>query len=94
MYDFSFKSGAPDSRPPCRRHRPVSPELQEFGQKAVGRAPDVDSPFESEKNGIVRLTQARGRLDEGIEDRLQIERRAADDHEHISGGSSAAATIR
>ena len=34
----------------------------------------------------IRLAQARGRLDQRVEHRLQIERRAADDLEHVGGG--------
>src|SRR5215831_6230338 len=36
--------------------------------------------------GYIRLAQPRGRLDQRVEHRLQIERRAADDLEHVGGG--------
>src|SRR5215472_5671087 len=36
--------------------------------------------------GYIRLAQPRGRLDQRIEHRLQIERRAADDLEYVGGG--------
>ena len=35
---------------------------------------------------ILRLAQAGGRRDQGVEHRLQIEGRAADDLEHVGGG--------
>src|SRR5262245_45702139 len=35
---------------------------------------------------LVGFTQARGRLDERLQNRCQIERRAADDLEHVGGG--------
>ena len=35
---------------------------------------------------VIRLAQTRRRLDEGVEHRLQIEGRAADDLEHVGGG--------
>src|SRR5262249_17731044 len=37
--------------------------------------------------GHIRLAQPRGRLDQRVEHRLQIEGRAADDLEHVGGGS-------
>ena len=36
--------------------------------------------------GLIRLAQPCGRLDQRIEHGLQIERRAADDLEHVGGG--------
>ena len=39
-----------------------------------------------EDDGVVSVAQARRRLDEGVEHRLQIECRAADHLEHIGGG--------
>src|SRR5262249_39251234 len=38
-------------------------------------------------NRIIRLAQPSYRFHEGVEHRLQIERRAADNLEHIGGGS-------
>src|SRR5215813_614694 len=37
--------------------------------------------------GHIRLAQPRGRLDQRVERGRQIERRAADDLEHVGGGS-------
>src|SRR5262245_17810744 len=49
-----------------------------------GQAKNIAVALEQPR--VIRLAKARRRLDERVEDRLQIERRAADDLEHIGGG--------
>ena len=44
------------------------------------------SPCARTDNAAIRFAQSGRRLDQRIEHRLQIERRAADDLEHVGGG--------
>ena len=61
-------------------------ECVEFGRKAVARdLPVMFAPLTVDRR-YVRLAQPRRRLDQRVEHRLQIERRAADDLEHVGGG--------
>ena len=48
-------------------------------------SPDVFFPVAPVQEGLIGLAQACRRLDQRIEHRLQIERRAADDLEHVGG---------
>src|SRR5262245_60427193 len=57
-----------------------------FGGIAVAGDPAEEFTPALEEPGMVGLTEPRCRLDQSIEDRLQIESRAADDLEHIGGG--------
>ncbi len=49
--------------------------------------PDIELvPLRRKMNCIIGLAKSRSRLHQRIEHRLQIERRAADDLEHVGGG--------
>jgi hypothetical protein len=53
----------------------------------VLRRPDSSNPAGDELNdGYVGPAESRGRLDQCIEHRLQVEGGAADDLEHVGGG--------
>src|SRR6516165_9515535 len=52
----------------------------------VGRRGIVTVAFRTEDLSPIRLAQPRRRLDQRLENRLQIEGRAADDLEHVGGG--------
>src|SRR5262249_33688978 len=53
---------------------------------AIARELVVNATFLTIDRGPIRLAQPRGRFDERVEHRLQIEGRAADDLEHVGGG--------
>src|SRR5262245_62116391 len=61
-------------------------ELGIFRRVSVGRLKIVDCAFRSTDDSCIRLAQPRRRLDKGIQHRLQIESRPADDLEHVGGG--------
>src|SRR5262245_32981837 len=54
---------------------------------AIARDPMVDLAVATEQPRMVCIAKARGRFDKSVQHRLQIERGAADDLEHIGGGS-------
>ncbi len=60
--------------------------LPEVLRKSVMRDNLIGRTLAQKKNTSIGRTQARRRLDQGIEHRLQIEGRAADDLEHVGGG--------
>ena len=86
MNDFAFKQDAPGYRSTVDSSWVTCEELGVFTGEPVGRF-DVESfALRSTYGNRVRLAKARRRLDQCVEHRLQIERRAADDLEHVGGG--------
>ena len=60
-------------------------EFGVFTRDSVARFEVVSFTLRSTYDYRVRLAQAGGRLDQGVEYCLEIERRAANDLEHIGG---------
>ena len=80
-----FQRGAPDKRPAARPDRvadDVLPVL--FGKAVVGGQP-IGAVVKAENEGAFRVAQLGRRIHERIENRRQIEGRAADDLEHVGG---------
>src|SRR5262249_30810164 len=82
----AFSYGAPSHGPMPRRNRMLAHKLFEFTREAVACNISVTVSLRTIYACAVGLAQSRCRLDQGIEYRLQIERRAADDLKHVSGG--------
>src|SRR5262249_44732644 len=61
------------------------PYFQKFGWQIVGGHRAADIAVVTENHASLGATEPDGRTQESIEDHLQIERRAADDLEHVGG---------
>src|SRR5262245_31188029 len=61
-------------------------ELGIFRRVSVGRLKIIGCAFRSTDDNCIRLAQPCRRLDQRVEHRLKIERRATDDLEHVGGG--------
>ena len=69
--------------------RPENEFLQELlfaGCQPPVRSKAVAVALRLQNDPLVRLAELRGRLDQRIQHGLQVERRAADDLEHVGGG--------
>src|SRR5215471_16685932 len=86
MNDLALKQDASGYRSSVDSRWVICDELGVFTREPVVRFEVVIFGLRSTYVHCVRLTQAGRRLDERIEHGLQIERRAADDFEHIGGG--------
>src|SRR5262245_20095282 len=86
MNDLALKQDASGYRSSVDSRWVICDELGVFTREPVVRFEVVIFALRSTYVHRVRLTQAGRRLDERIEHRLQIERRAADDLEHVGGG--------
>jgi hypothetical protein len=69
-----------------REHQLFDPLVFRPGM-AVTRCPTVDVAFAPEKPDMIRVAQLSGRLCKRVQHPLQVEGRAADDLEHVGGGS-------
>src|SRR5262249_23013430 len=86
MNDLALKQDASGYRSSVDSRWVICDELGVFTRQPVVRFEVVIFALRSTYVHRVRLTQAGRRLDERIEHRLQIERRAADDLEHVGSG--------
>ena len=86
MDDLSLEQGAPGDRAALRHHRDVLDVIQELGGEAVDVGAIEHAVLVAGDGGLVGLAQAGGRLDQRLQHRLQVERRPADDPEHVGGG--------
>src|SRR5262245_8847028 len=86
MNDLALKQDASGYRSSVDSRWVICDELGVFTREPVVRFEVVIFALRSTYVHRVRLTQAGRRLDERIEHRLQIERRAADDLEHVGSG--------
>ncbi len=77
---------APKHCPAPRHNRAVSHIIVVFMRKAKACNVRICVSFWAMDSSAVRLAEACCGLDEGIEHRLQIESRAADDLQHVGGG--------
>src|SRR5262245_23306730 len=87
MNDLALKQDASGYRSSVDSRWVICDELGVFTREPVVRFEVVIFALRSTYVHRVRLTQAGRRLDERIEHRLQIERRPADDLEHVGSGS-------
>jgi hypothetical protein len=60
--------------------------LHPFARKTIIRALPIHVPLRQQDAAPVSHTKASRRLDKRVKHGLQIERRATDDLEHVSGG--------
>src|SRR5262249_51411318 len=86
MNNFAFKQDAPGYRPSVNSSWVTGDEVRVFSRHPVARFEVEDLAPWSAYGHHVGLAQPRRRLDERIEHCLQIEGRAADHLEHVSGG--------
>src|SRR5262249_1131852 len=87
MNVFAFKQNASGYRSSVESKRVTCDELVEFRRQPEALFEVEDLAPWSAYGHRVGLAQPRRRLDERIEHCLQIERRAADDLEHVGGCS-------
>jgi hypothetical protein len=87
MNDFAFKQDAPGYRFSVDSGWVTCHELGVFTREPMACFEVKSSTLRTTYGNHIRLAQPGGRLDQGIKHRLQIERRAADDLEHVGGGS-------
>src|SRR5262249_50437116 len=84
--DPAFKYSSPADRPTMNLQLKRKHVLQKVGLETVSRGVLHALVLEKPYVGPVRVAQPRRCFDDRIEYLLQIERRAADDLEHVSGG--------
>src|SRR5262245_63627340 len=87
MNDFAFKQDAPGYRCSVDSRRVTGGELGIFTREPVARFEVVSFAHRSTYHYYVGLAEARCRPNKRVQDGLQIERRAANDLEHVGGGS-------
>src|SRR2546430_13610756 len=86
MNRFALKQNSTSYRPPIPLHRQGFDVFIETGREPMRRYNLVVRAFLTSDRRHVRLTKSGGRFDERIEHGFEIEGRAADDLEHVSGG--------
>src|SRR5262245_20585977 len=86
MNDFAFKQDTPGYRPSVNSSWVTGDELGVFRRHPVARFEVEDLAPWSAYGHHVGLAQPGGGLDQRVEHGFEIERRAADDLEHIGGG--------
>src|SRR6516225_5271323 len=69
-----------------RRDRVASDEINVFRRSVVESDPVIGVALSCEDDASLRLAQPRRRFNEGVQHRLQIEGRLADDFEHFGSG--------
>src|SRR6516165_10276292 len=69
-----------------RRDRVASDEINVFRRNVVESDPVIGVALSCEDDASLRLAQPRRRFNKGIQHRLQIEGRPADDFEHFGSG--------
>ena len=86
MNRVALQQDPPCERPPAACYGRCGCKLDELlGQSIVGGKLKTRT-LRANDSSHIRLAQPGGRLDQRIEHGLQIERRAADDLEHVGGG--------
>src|SRR6266403_2122257 len=83
---FPFKHGSPGDRTSTRRNRVSFHVFPVLGRIAIRGEMFEKLSHWARYGRHVRLAQSRRGFDQRVEHRLQIECRAADDLEHVSGG--------
>src|SRR5215471_9625780 len=83
MDDFAFKPDAPGYRPSVNSSWVTGDELSVFTRQPVAHFEVVGFTLRSTYSYCVCVTKSGGRLDQRIEHRVQIERRAADQLERV-----------
>src|SRR6516225_4776268 len=86
MNALALKRDAPRERIPSRRNWTAFDKFSKLLRKSTTSPETICFAFTRMDERTIGLTQPCGRLDEGVQHRLQIERRPADDLEHIGGG--------
>src|SRR5262249_16630384 len=83
---FALKQHTASSRPPAQLYRLGFNVFFEAGWEPMRRHKVVVRAFLTSDRRHIRLTKSGGGCDQRFEHRLQIERRAADDLEHVGSG--------
>src|SRR5262245_23662401 len=88
LYGRAFEQRAPDGTLASRRIARALGLVLKGGRKLIGRLhPEKAVASWTSNTPHIGLAQFCRRLDQGIEHSLQVEGRAADDLEHVGGGS-------
>src|SRR5579863_1358933 len=85
MDHLAFKRSAADQRAPPLRNGMLGRMLYESRRGIVGGGYRELVPFQLEDQDILRFAKPTSRLNDGVENGLQIKRRAADDLEDFGG---------
>ena len=86
MDEFTFEQRAATCVSGLRHDGKVFDVFHKFLREPIRLRAIKNSTLLSGDGGAVRLAKARGRLDQSLQHRLQVERRAADDLEHVGSG--------
>ena len=85
MHHTPFEQRAPERRAAFGLDWNISDIIHEFGRKAVGLGTVENSVFLAGNDGLIGIAEPGGGFNEGLQHRLQIESRPADDLEHVGG---------
>src|SRR5579863_4651594 len=85
MHDAPFESGTPGNRAPVRPELHLPHPAVPFGPHPEGRSGPIDVAVTGGDQTIIGAAQAGSSLTEGVEHRLQVEGRAADNLQYIAG---------
>src|ERR1700738_671991 len=94
MNSYSFECGPPSNCSRTNRDRMTLHVLVEVGRDTMARDDFIRLAFWTTDDCGVGFTQAMRRFDQRIEHRLEIERRPADDLEHVGGKDSVSSRVR
>src|SRR5262249_33292262 len=86
MNDLAVKHDAPRYSPAIESSRVMGHKIGVLTRDSVAGFKVISFAHRSAYDRRVRLAQLGGRLDQRVEHRLQIKRRAADDFEHVRRG--------
>src|SRR5262249_32808004 len=86
MYDFAFKQGSPYARSWSGLDRKILQIFLVLGRRLVRSSQFVHCPMRPPDVRDMRFAKARRRLNKRVQHGLQVECRAADDLQHVSGG--------
>src|SRR5262249_57493085 len=86
MNDLAVKHDAPRYSPAIESSRVMGHKIGVLTRDSVAGFKVISFALRSAYDRRVRLAQLGGRLDQRVEHRLQIKRRAADDLEYVGGG--------
>ena len=84
--DPAFERGTANERVATRRQGILLEEILVFARETAAGRETITSLPRAEKSGLVDAAQPRRRRKQRLQDRAQIECRAANDLEHVGGG--------
>ena len=84
--DLAFEQSASENSSALRFDRNIPDIVVEFRREAVRLGPKEHTISLASYRSLVRIAKAGSRFDQRLKHRPEIERRAADDFEHVGGG--------